>query len=171
MSAGGRGKPEVVPSTVTIMQHPIHPMLVVYPIALLSLVLPVDLVFWLSGDGFWARVGFWLVGAGLGLGLLAAAIGAIDFFTVARARSHVAGWSHFVSAIVLLALAAANLQQRWLDHEAAVLPWGLVLSAAMALVVVVTGWLGGTLSFGHAIGSYHHEQDNHRDGMRHPPAD
>jgi uncharacterized membrane protein len=167
MSAGRERTPEVVPTTVTIMQHPIHPMLVVYPIALLSLVLPVDLAFWLSGDAFWARAAFWLVAGGLALGLLAAAIGAIDFVTVAQARRHVAGWSHLVSAIVLLALAAANLQQRWFDHEAAVLPWGLVLSAAMAAVVVVTGWLGGTLSFGHAIGSYHHEQDDRRDGA--PP--
>jgi uncharacterized membrane protein len=51
-----------------------------------------------------------------------------------------------------------------------VLPWGLILSAAMALVVGVTGWLGGTLTFGHAIGSFEHEQDNEHEGSDEPPS-
>jgi uncharacterized membrane protein len=161
--------PHVIPSTVAIMQHPIHPMAVVYPIALLSLVLPSDLVFWFTGDPFWARVSYWLVLGGLVMGLFAGSIGMIDFFTMKRVRSHVSGWSHFISAIVLLALAGANLQQRWVDHEAAVLPWGVMLSAAMAVVVGVTGWLGGTLTFGHAIGSFEHEQDNEHEGADAPP--
>jgi uncharacterized membrane protein len=170
MSNDKTPSPHVIPSTVSIMQHPIHPMAVVYPIALLSLVLPSDLAFWFTGDAFWARVSYWLVLGGVVMGLFAASIGMIDFFTMKRVRSHVSGWSHFISAIVLLALAGANLQQRWVDHEAAVVPWGLVLSGAMAVVVGVTGWLGGTLTFGHAIGSFEHGQDNEHAGAKDPLA-
>jgi uncharacterized membrane protein len=163
------GAHHVVPSTVSVMNHPVHPMLVTYPIALLSLTLPSDIAYLLLGDPFWARASFLMLLGGLGFGLLAAAVGMIDFFTMKRVRSHVSGWSHFVSAIVLLALAAANLNHRWVDHAAAVVPWGLVLSTAMAMLVVITGWLGGTLSFGHAIGSFEHEQDVPPDDDSSPP--
>ena len=161
--------PGVVPSTVQVLHHPIHPMLVVYPIALLSLALPSDVAYWLLGDPFWARASLWLIAVGLGIGLLAAAVGTVDFMTMRRVRSHVSGWSHALAAVVLLALAAANLQLRWASPTEAVLPWGLLLSAAMALLVLVTGWLGGTLSFGHGIGSFEHEQDNQVDDQRRPP--
>ena len=159
----------VVPSTVHVLHHPIHPMLVVYPIALLTLTPASDVAFWWLGDPFWARVSFWLLAGGLGFGLLAAAVGLVDFMTMRRVRSHVSGWSHMLSAVVLLALAAANLAHRWESHVDTVLPWGLLLSAAMGALVVVTGWLGGTLSFGHGIGSFEHEQDNEVEDERRPP--
>jgi len=157
--------PRVIPSTVAVMKHPIHPMLVVYPIALLSLTLPCDLVFAFSADPFWARAAFWLTLTGFAVGVIAAIVGMVDFFTMRRVRSHVSAWSHFICAVVLMALAAANLRERW-DDATNVLPWGLALSAAMALLVVVTGWLGGTLTFGHAIGSFEHEVDSPDDPNR-----
>jgi uncharacterized membrane protein len=162
-------KSHVVPSTVSVMQHPIHPMVVVYPIALLSLTFPSDLLYLLLGDPFWARASFLMLLGGFGVGIVAAVIGMIDFFTMKRVRSHVSAWSHFISAIVLLALTAANLNHRWGDYVESVLPWGIVLSAAMGLLVVVTGWLGGTLTFGHAIGSFEHERDVPPDDDRSPP--
>ncbi len=149
----------IVPSTVHVLRHPIHPMLVVFPIALLMLVWPSDLMLRFSADPFWARVSLWLLLVGLAMGLLAALVGAIDFATMRRVRSHVSGWSHMLSAIVLLAIAAANLRLRWDDPVGAVWPWGWLLSLAMGAVVAVTGWLGGTLTFGHSIGAFEHEQD------------
>jgi uncharacterized membrane protein len=168
--SAGAPDQHVVPSTVAIMHHPIHPMLVVFPIALLTLVLPSDVAYWLGADPFWARMSFWLIAVGFGMGLVAAAIGAIDFFTMKRVRSHVSGWSHMLSAIVLLAVAAGNLSLRWQDH-ADFLPWGLVLSALGALLVVVTGWHGGTLTFGHAIGTFEHERDDLPERDSAPPAE
>lgn len=162
--------PHVVPSTVAIMHHPIHPMLVVFPIALLILVLPSDLAYWGMDDPFWSRMSFWLLAVGFGSGIVAAAIGAIDFFTMKRVRSHVSGWSHMLSAIVLLAVAAGNLSLRWPDH-AGFLPWGLVLSVLGALLVVVTGWHGGTLTFGHAIGTFEHERDDLPERDSEPPGE
>jgi hypothetical protein len=63
-----------------------------------------------------------------------------------------------------LSLAGANVQLRWDDPAAVVWPVGLVLSATMAGVVMVTGWLGGTLTFKHGIGTYGENRpaDNYR---------
>ena len=81
-------------------------------------------------------------------------LGFADFVQMKEVRRHVTGWSHFVVGIMTLSLAGANAQMRMDDPVGAVLPWGMVLSTAMMVMVVVTGWLGGTLTFRYGIGTY-----------------
>jgi uncharacterized membrane protein len=59
-------------STASIAGHPIHPMLVEFPIAFFVATFVCDLAFWRSGSSFWAEVSFWLLGAGLVMAALAA---------------------------------------------------------------------------------------------------
>jgi uncharacterized membrane protein len=151
-----------IPSKVALMQHPLHPMVVVFPIAFLMAAPVTDALFWWLADDFWARVSFWLLVAGLGMGVLAALLGTADFLLMREVRRHVAGWSHFIVAIMGLSLAATNVQLRWADPVAAALPWGLLVSALTAMVIGVAGWLGGTLTFRHGIGTYVHERDAQR---------
>lgn len=156
MTAAHQGPIE---SKITIKQHPLHPMMVSFPIAFLSSTILTDAAFWWLGDPFWAAVSFWLCAAGFAIGVLAALVGLADFVQIEEARRHVTGWSHLIVAIAALALAAANLRLRLGDPANAVIPWGIVLSAALALLVAVTGWLGGSLTFRHGIGTYWHELD------------
>lgn len=149
-----------IPSRVAFRQHPIHPMLVVFPIAFLASVPAADLAFVLLGDARWAQLAFVLNVAGLATGLLAAAFGLGDFLLVREIRNHISAWSHAVVAVMLLALAAAGVWLRWPDPVRAVWPWGLLMSSVTGLVVASAGWLGGTLSFRHGIGVY---------GEDHPP--
>lgn len=151
-----------VPSTAAIASHPIHPMLVNFPIGLLYAALAADLAFWWTGDPFWARGAFWLIVGGLGGGLAAALSGFTDFLTIRYARQQVGGWSHFLSAVSALSLATANLLWRWEDPIDAVLPWGLVLSLDTAVLLGFAGWLGGKLTFRHLIGSYIEEEEKQR---------
>src|SRR5690606_36308253 len=58
------------PSTVAVLQHPIHPMLVIYPIGFLTTSLATDLAYWHTGTAFWALCSFWLVLGGFGVALL-----------------------------------------------------------------------------------------------------
>jgi uncharacterized membrane protein len=145
---------KIVPSTVTVMRHPVHPMLVVFPLSFMTSTLFSDVVYIATGRAFWAEASFWLAAAGLAFGLVAAAAGMIDFFTMPAVRRRVTAWSHFLAAVMALALAAANVQFRWDDPQAAVWPTGLILAATMAAIVGVAGWLGGTLTFKHGIGNY-----------------
>lgn len=141
-----------VPSTAAIGGHPIHPILIPFPIAFLVGAFMADLTYWAVLDPFWARMAVWLVGAGLATGVLASIAGFIDFLTIQRVRNHQAGWIHFIGNAVVLTLAFISLLLRVADVEGAVLPWGLVLSALISGGLVVSGWYGGELSYRHKVG-------------------
>src|SRR5690606_40644442 len=83
----------------------------------------------------------------------AALAGFMDFMLVPEIRRHFASWSHMLAAILLLAVAGANLVHRWAAPVASILPWGLYLSLLMVLVLGVAGWLGGQLAFVHNLGA------------------
>lgn len=141
-----------VPSTAAIAGHPIHPMLIPFPIAFLVGALVTDVAYLWVEDVFWARVSFWLIAAGLVTGALAAVFGLTDFTTIDRARDHTAGWIHFLGNLVALILALVNFLIRLDDPVAGILPSGLILSVLIASILVVTGWYGGELSYRYKIG-------------------
>lgn len=139
-------------STAAIGGHPLHPAVIPFPIAFLTGTLVTDIVYWLTAEAFWAEASFWLIVAGLVMGLLAAVLGLVDFLTIERARAYKVGWIHAIGNVVVMALAAVSLVLRLDDAAAAVLPWGLILSAGTALLLLVTGWSGGELAYRHKVG-------------------
>lgn len=165
-----KGRSPAVKSVMAIAKHPIHPMLVTFPIAFLSVVPLADLAYLWLQDGFWARLGLWLNIGGLVMGGVAGIVGALDLLLVRVARRHVSAWSHFIAAVMLLALAALGVWLRLPDPAAAVWPWGLLQGGVMLGMVMVTGWLGGTLSFHHGIGVYGHTKTEEDAGDDLPPA-
>ena len=144
--------PGATRSSMAVGGHPVHPMLVNFPIAFLSAALPSDLAFWWTGDPFWARVSLWLLGAGCAAGVFAAVFGTLDFLLVHAVRRYTASWTHFLLGVTLLATAATNWWWRVPDAAAAVWPWGLFLSAVTLVGVAGTGWVGGKLVFDHNVG-------------------
>jgi uncharacterized membrane protein len=150
-----------LPSTAAIAGHPIHPMMIPYPIAFLTTALVTDIAAKRTGDPFWSRASELLLGAGIVTGLAAGVIGAIDYFTIRRAREKPVGKLHAYGNPVALGLAAANLaMRRKRDGE----PSGadLALTAATAALVGVTGWAGAELSYRHMVGvAGHGDQHDH----------
>jgi uncharacterized membrane protein len=143
---------DAVPSTAAIFGHPLHPMLVPFPIAFLVGALASDLAFAWTSDPFWARASLWLAGAGLVMGVVAAVAGLTDFLGDRRVRSHAAAWVHFGGNGLALLLTLWSVLHRWSDPAASVLPLGLILSIVVAGILMVTGWLGGELSYRYRIG-------------------
>lgn len=139
-------------SRASINGHPIHPMLIAFPIAFLVGTLASDAAFWWTADPFWARASLWLAGAGLVMGLLAAVFGLVDFIAIRQVHSMTAGWVHFLGNAVALLLTLWNVLHRLGDPVAGVLPLGIILSAIVVAILGVTGWLGGELSYRHRIG-------------------
>ena len=167
----GKEQSHTVPSRMALFKHPIHPMLVVYPIALLSLVVVTDVLHLWHGPDFWALASFWLSAVGLAMGLVAAFFGTFDLFLIREVRLHVSAWTHMIAAMMVLALAAAGVWVRWPDPVAAVWPWGLLVSSVMLVLVMVAGWLGGTLSFRHGIGVYGEKDTDADEDVGSPPAE
>jgi uncharacterized membrane protein len=140
------------PTAVAVSGHPLHPMLVTFPIAFLTAALPSDVAFLYFGDPFWARMSFWLVGVGTLMGVLAGIAGTAELLAIPGIRRRVAAWNHFVASVMLLAVSFANWAWRLGDVEAAVAPCGVAMSALGVMMVVFAGWLGGGLVFEHQIG-------------------
>lgn len=144
--------PESTRSAFAIAGHPVHAMLVSFPVAFVLGSLASDLAYWWSADPFWARFSLWMVGAAFVMGTLAGLAGTMDFMIAYKIRRHVSSWSHFIAAVMLISLAGANWWQRVSQPEEAILPWGLFMSAVSAVSLGVVGWYGGKLVFHHHIG-------------------
>ena len=68
-------------SAARVGMHPIHPMLVPFPIACFIGALITDIVYWKTAEMMWADFSAWLLFAGLAMGVVAAIVGLIDFFS------------------------------------------------------------------------------------------
>ncbi len=147
-----RFETNAVRSTASVAGHPIHPMIVPFPIAFFVGALACDLAFWGTYDPFWARAAHWLIGAGIIMAGAAALFGLIDFTTIRRARERIEGWAHMLGNVLVVILEIINWAFRLSRDPGAVIPAGLVLSIIVTLLLVVTGWLGGELAFRHLIG-------------------
>jgi uncharacterized membrane protein len=143
---------EPAPSKAAIAGHPIHPMLIPFPFALLSLVPVTDAVYATTHLVFWASVSYYLLWAGLISGGLAGIFGLVDFIGVPRARSVRAGWIHMLLNVTIIALSVVNLLLRQGNTTQDILPSGLILSIVATSLLLASGWFGGELIYRHKVG-------------------
>ena len=139
-------------TVAAIGRHPLHPLLVPLPIGFLVGALVADIAFAASADAFWTRAAFWLLIGGVITGLLAGLAGIIELLGVPRARAMTSAWIHGLGNVVALVLALVNVILRWNDPVAPAGATGLVLSLVVVAILVVTGWIGGELSYRHGVG-------------------
>jgi uncharacterized membrane protein len=139
-------------SIVAVAGHPIHAMMVAFPIALTLTTLGSDLFFWWTGDVFWDRASLWACGAAFWLGIAAGIAGTAELLLVPGIRNRAASWTHAVAAMMLLSILGMNWGLRLHADETAILPLGLALSGLGAVFVGLAGWHGGKLVFHHGIG-------------------
>ncbi|MEG4504323.1 DUF2231 domain-containing protein [Microcoleus sp. F6_B4] len=141
-----------ITSTLSVAGHPIHPIIVIFPVAFLVGAAGSDIGYWLTSDPFWARASVWLIGVGFAAGILAAITGFLDFFKVKRVRSRSAGWLHMGGNVAVMVLTLINLVLRQGNPAEPIVYTGLGISIVVATLLGVTGWFGGELSFRHKIG-------------------
>lgn len=168
---GSRARPvRGLPSTAAVLGHPIHPMLIPFPITFLTAALATDVAARTTEDPFWSRTSRWMLGAGIVTGLVAGAVGAIDYFTIRRAREKSVGKLHAYGNPIALGLAAANLAMRQ-HRQADAMPGAaeIALSTATAAVLGVTGWAGAELSYRHMVGVAGHGDQHTEEEKRYVP--
>jgi uncharacterized membrane protein len=137
-------------STAQIAGHPIHPMLIPFPIACFVLTLVSDIAFWRTGHDFWASASLWLLGIGLIMAALAAVAGLVDVLSDSQIRNLSDAWLHAGGNVLAVVLELYNWYMRY--QGGAVVPTGLVLSLVVVAILLFTGWKGWELVYRHKVG-------------------
>jgi uncharacterized membrane protein len=139
-------------STAQIAGHPIHPMLIPFPVAFFVGAFVCDLAFWGTGNAMWATGGIWLLGAGLIMAALAAVAGLTDFLGDERIRGLSDAWWHAGGNVLAVVIELVNWYLRYSGGSAAVLPTGLVLSLIVVCILLFTGWKGWDMVYRGRVG-------------------
>jgi len=139
-------------STASIAGHPLHPMLIPFPIAFFVAAFVCDLAFRRSGSAFWATASLWLLGAGLVMAALAAVVGLIDVLGEPRIRALNDAWWHAGGNVVAVLIALYNWYLRYTSGDAAIVPTGLILSLIVVLLLLFNGWKGWNLVYRYRVG-------------------
>jgi uncharacterized membrane protein len=132
-------------SKAKILGHPIHPMLIVFPLGLLGTAPLFDLVGLVVGNTFWFQMSFWMIAAGLIGGTVAALFGLIDWLAIpTRTRAKDVGLWHGIvnGAVMLLFVLSWLLRRPSPEHSGAA---AFTLSFAGVVLALGGAWLGGEL--------------------------
>jgi uncharacterized membrane protein len=152
-------------STARIAGHPIHPMLVPFPIAFFVGALVTDLIHRSSGDPFWARGSEVLLIGGLIMAALAAVAGLADVLGDRLVRQIHLVWWHMAGNVIAVLLELWNLILRLSRGAENAGDLGLTLSVVVVLILLVTGWLGWEMVYRRHVGI----SDEASHGLGHHP--
>ena len=139
-------------STASIAGHPIHPMLIPFPIAFFVATFVCDLVFWGIRNPSWFDATLWLLGAGVIMAALAAVAGLTDVLGEARIRALSTAWWHAGGNVLVVLIEIVNFFLRYGEGSSAVLPTGIILSAIVVAILLFTGWKGWELVYRGRVG-------------------
>lgn len=125
--------------------HPIHPMLIVFPLGLLATSFIFDLIRAAGGGSSLSRAAFYMIAAGIVGGLLAAVFGLVDWLAIPKgSRAKRVGALHGLANVAVVGIFMFSWGIRYADPDEQRAP-AVVLSAAAVLIALVSGWLGGEL--------------------------
>jgi uncharacterized membrane protein len=139
-------------SRAKLLGHPIHQMLIVFPLGLLAMAVIFDLLAIWVGNGYWSEISYWMIAAGVVTGLVAAPFGFIDWLAIpSGTRAKRIGAVHGVGNVAVVLMFALSWLMRG-DAPRAPEALALALSFAAGAFALFTGWLGGELVDRLAVG-------------------
>lgn len=133
-------------SKVRLFGHPLHQMLVVFPLGLLGTSVVFDLLHLFGQYQHGATVAYALIAAGVVAGLLAAPWGTIDWLSIpSGTRAKAIGAMHGGGNVIVLLLFALSWYHRPAEAGQPPPQIAWILSFCGAALALVTAWLGGEL--------------------------
>ena len=133
-------------SRIKVLGHPVHPMLIVFPLGLLGVSVAFDVAYLASDNSVFAETAYWNILAGCIGGLLAAVFGLWDWLAIpSRTRAKRVGIVHAAANATALALFFASFWIRRTDALHLPTTASLWLSFVALALALVGGWLGGEL--------------------------
>jgi len=140
-------------STARIAGHPLHPMIVPFPIAFFFSTLVTDLLYLNTGRAGFAAASMWLLGAGIAGALLAAVLGFTDFLGDRRVRALRQAWLHMIGNLALVVLEVANFVLRTGQVGGPTVTGALAALSFVAVVLLLfNGWMGWELVYRRHVG-------------------
>lgn len=132
-------------SRVKVAGHPVHPMLIVFPLGLLSVAVVFDIIYLVNQVSLWTQAAYYMIGAGVIGGLAAAVPGTIDWWAIPRGtRAKRVGLIHGVGNVIVVALFVVSWLLRRPNPAAP--PTEAIVAALLGVILaMVTAWLGGEL--------------------------
>jgi uncharacterized membrane protein len=133
-------------SKTKFLGHPIHPILVVFPLGLLVTSVIFDLLFYFHVVGIPPEVGFWMAVSGIIGGILAAIFGLIDWLAIpSQTRAKSIGLIHAGANLIVLIFFILSIYTRFDNPKFMPGLAAVVLSVVGILFGVIGGWTGGEL--------------------------
>ena len=142
-------------SPASIGGHPVHPMLIPFPIALWVFSLVADVIYLWRGNPVWKDwIAFYALLGGIIGGVLAAVPGFIDWLSLKDGEVvKIANWHARLNVIALLIFAASFYLRTTNGAEfiggSYTIP--LLLSVLGVILITISGWLGGEMVFKHGV--------------------
>jgi uncharacterized membrane protein len=142
-------------SPASLGKHPIHPMLIPFPIALWVFSLIADVIYIWRGNPVWRDfIAFYTLMAGIIGGAMAAVPGLIDWLSLKDPEVvKIANWHARLNVIALLIFAAScylrTMRGASLVSGSYTIP--VALSVVGVILIAISGWLGGELVFNHGV--------------------
>ena len=132
-------------SRARFLGHAIHPILIVFPLGLLSTAVIFDVLYLATSNSTWTTVSFWMIAAGLIGGLVAALFGLIDYLAIpARTRAKRIGLAHGIVNLIAMLLFAGSFLLRSSLPEAPPIA-AFAFSFIGFATALLGGWFGGEL--------------------------
>lgn len=132
-------------SRTKIFGHPIHPMLIVFPLGLLATSLIFDIMYLITLTQQWAVIAFYMMGAGIIGGAIAAIFGLLDWLAIpGGTRAKQIGLLHGIGNVVIVVIFIVDWVMRR-DNPSVPDNTSIILSFIGIILAVLTGWLGGEL--------------------------
>lgn len=144
-------------SKVTILGHPVHPMLVAYPIAFNTATLAGFIIYASSGDLFWLKLAIATNAAAVVMAVVAAVPGIVDWAVgiPSKTPAKLTGRIHMAFNMIALALFIVSFfaYYKYWDGPAGVgATLGIALTAFGVAFTVAGGFQGWKLIQNHHVG-------------------
>jgi len=148
-------------SKATIGGHPIHPMLIPFPIALWATSFAVDVLFYFVRHQTLLVTAKFMIAAGCLAAIAAAIPGIIDWLGIKNGEvKKVANWHARlnIAALVVFAISLFLRMNSYSDLVGRRLTIPFLLSLVGVILISISGWLGGELVFRYGIGQTRDEE-------------
>ena len=142
-------------SKASIAGHPVHPMLVAFPIGLWTTSFVIDVTFYFIRNQSLPLISKLMLATGLAGAVAAAVPGIIDWLSIKNPQvKKIADWHARLNIIAIIVFATSlyfrmKMGAHWLNWD---MKLPVLLSALGVLLIGISGWLGGALTFEHGVG-------------------